>query len=140
MHRDSLVFFSSLFARSSWWGPHFRRSAGREAITPNTDYNQLNKQYNRHIYTMENKDDAGGPSELPRITPRNSLVGELAAEEADNETPQATVCFSLSLHSNFSVSINPQHSSYNWRKWSTGPSHLRSKHLLQQGLHHKGDR
>jgi len=47
---------------------------------------------------MENKDgDAGGPSELPRITPRNSLPGGLATEETDNETPQATVCFPLPL-------------------------------------------
>ena len=41
----------------------------------NIDHNEPNQQYNRRIYTMENRDDdAGGPSELPRITPRNSLA------------------------------------------------------------------
>ena len=51
---------------------------------------------------MENRDDdAGGPSELPRITPRNSLAGGLATEETDSETPQATVCSPSILTSRF---------------------------------------
>ncbi|RPA91027.1 hypothetical protein L873DRAFT_1752852 [Choiromyces venosus 120613-1] len=41
---------------------------------------------------MDNSDNnAGGPSGLPGITPRHSLAGGLATEEADNDTPQATL-------------------------------------------------
>ena len=63
----------------------------------NTDYDETEQtiiqQTHTHTHTMENKDDdAGGPSDLPKITPRNSLGEGLATEEDDKETPQATVC------------------------------------------------
>ncbi|CAZ80884.1 unnamed protein product [Tuber melanosporum] len=41
---------------------------------------------------MENRDDnSGGSGELPGITPRHSVAPGLTTEEADNETPQATL-------------------------------------------------